>query len=186
MKPFTRISSTRPFLLAFLFCLPWAAQSTPTNNVVLAAHSQDLVVVQDGQFVSFKSKTYFSAPYTVLYFGAGWCPDCRRFSPALVEAYDRQPPAHRRFEVLLLTMDQSAGDLRKFMQNEKMKWPAVEFEKVAQAADLKKYYSGHGIPCLTVIGPDGSVVLQSKDDQDAKEILKELENFVAKEPSKAK
>jgi nucleoredoxin len=96
--------------------------------------------------VPLKPGKFLSAPYTVLYFGAGWCPDCRRFSPALVAAYDRQTQEERRFEVLLLTMDKTPDAMLKFMRSEKMRWPALAFDKIAGAEALKKYYSGQGIP----------------------------------------
>jgi thiol-disulfide isomerase/thioredoxin len=167
-----------PSLVAGLTLLPALAQAAETNNVVIAPHARDLMVLRGDQLVPFKSEQFLKAPYTVLYFGAGWCPDCRRFSPNLVAAYDHESAGQRRFEVLLLTMDKSQEGLLKFMRSEKMKWPALAFDRVAGAADLKKYYSGHGIPCLTVIDHDGKIVLQSKSDQDATEVLKQLEDLL--------
>lgn len=149
-----------------------------SENSVLASHAGQLVALQGEQLVPFKPESFLKAPYTVLYFGASWCPDCRRFSPSLVSAYDRQKPGARRFEVLLLSRDKSAEDMLKFMKTEKMNWPALGFEKLANAGDLQRFYSGHGIPCLTVIDQAGNIVLQSKDDQDANEVLHQLENLV--------
>jgi thiol-disulfide isomerase/thioredoxin len=170
----------RAFLMALFMVMPVLVQADERVNPVIAAHEGDLVKLQGGTLSPFKSESFLKAPYTVLYFGAGWCPDCRHFSPALVAAYDHQPAEGKRFEVLLLSMDKSAEGLRKFMETEKMAWPAVSFEKMARAADLKRFYSGHGIPCLTVIDRQGTVVLQSKNDQDAAEVLKEIEALVKK------
>jgi nucleoredoxin len=144
----------------------------------VGAHARDLVVLRGDKLVSLESDKLPTAPYTVLYFGAGWCPDCRKFSPALVEAYDHQSSSKKRFEVLFLTRDKSADGMLKFMQKEKMQWPAVAYDKMATADDLNKYYSGHGIPCLTVLDPKGTVVLQSKSDQDAREVLQQLEDLL--------
>ena len=170
----------RSWLLALLALAPILARAEAADNPALAPHSADLVVLQGDRVVPFKSDSFLKAPYTVLYFGAGWCPDCRRFSPTLVVAYDHQPPEARGFEVLLLSMDKSAEGLRKFMETEKMSWPAVSFDKMASAADLKKFYSGHGIPCLTVLDQQGTVVLQSKNDQDAASLLKQIETLPRK------
>jgi nucleoredoxin len=145
-----------------------------TSNVVIAPHAKDLVVLQGDKLVAFESSEFMKAPYIVLYYGAGWCPDCRRFSPTLVEAYNKQTKGGKRFEVLLVSRDKSADGMLKFMKTEKMSWPALAFEKIASAEDLKKYYSGHGIPCLTVIDPNGKLLLQSKSDQDGEEVLREL------------
>ena len=163
-----------------LFCASSLGQAQDAPNAVIAPYIQDLVVVRDDQLVPFKPDKFLNAPYTVLYFSAGWCPDCRRFSPALVAAYTGQRAGEKRFEVLLLTMDKTEDAMRRYMSGEKMPWPALAFAKQENAKDLKKYYSDHGIPCLTVIDPKGTVVLQSKSDQDATEVLKELRELAAK------
>ncbi len=168
------MNSKLPFLLsAVLFTLPSFAQPA-----VVSAHVQDLVVLRGDKLVSLEPEKLPAALYTVLYFGAGWCPDCRKFSPALVDAYGRQPKGKKGFEVVFLTKDRSADGMLKFMQTEKMTWPAVAYEKMGKAEDLNKYYSGKGIPCLTVIDAKGTVVLQSKSDQDAREILQQLEDLL--------
>jgi nucleoredoxin len=154
-----------------------AAQS---GNPILAPHAADLVVLRGDQLVAFNSAKFVNAPYTVLYYSAGWCPDCRRFSPSLVDAYAHQTNGLPRFEVLLISQDKNADGMLKYMQTEKMQWPALAFEKVKAAEDLKKLYSGHGIPCLTIINAKGDVVIQSKSDQDANEVLKELEEMLSK------
>ena len=146
--------------------------------MVLAPHAHDLVVLDGNKLVPFESTEFLRARYTVLYFGAGWCPDCRRFSPALVEAYDKQPISANRFEVLLISHDKNADSMLNFMRVEKMKWPALAFEKVATAEDLHRFYSGHGIPCLTVIDSSGHIVLQSKSDQDGKDVLQQFEQLL--------
>jgi len=165
-------------LVALLLLIPGLARANDTNRPALARHLPDLVVVKADHFVPFKSGRFVESPYLVLYFGAGWCPDCRRFSPALVAAYDHQDPQHRQFEVLFLTKDKSGEAMLKFMLAEKMKWPAVAFDKITAASDLNRYYSGHGIPCLSVIDQSGNLVAQSKSDQDALEILDQIEVLI--------
>jgi thiol-disulfide isomerase/thioredoxin len=154
------------------------AAAQPTSNPMIAKHAGDLVVLRGDELVVFDATRLAQAPYTILYFGAGWCPDCRRFSPNLVAAYDGQPAGAHRFEVLLLSRDKSAESMLQFMRSEKMKWPALAFDKIPSAQDLQSYYSGHGIPCLTVIDAAGTIVLQSKDDQDANEVLQALQNLL--------
>lgn len=165
-----------PVLLASL--APVLTQANPLSNDVLTPYAQDLVILKGQALVPFSSQRFLQAPYTVLYFGAGWCPDCRHFSPSLVAAYDAQRRGDKRFEVLLISKDNDAAGMLKFMQTEKMNWPALAFDKLAQARDLGRFYAGHGIPCLTVIDRRGKIVLQSKSDQDAQEVLQELETLL--------
>jgi nucleoredoxin len=174
----------RLFLAGWLVLLTNLAGAGPVRNVVIAPHAGDLVALDGQELVSFKSDNFLRAQYTVLYFGADWCPDCRRFSPALVAAYDHQPPGEKRFEVLLISRDKNAEGMLKFMRTEKMRWPALAFEKVAAAQDLNQLYSGHGIPCLTVLDSKGTVVLQSKDNQDANEIREHLQALLKNNAAK--
>src|ERR1041385_1094339 len=104
-------------LLAFV---PAFSHAEKTANVVVAPHAKELVALQGEKLVSFKSDNFLQAPFTILYFGAGWCPDCRRFSPSLVAAYDHQPRNAKRFEVLLLSRDKTAEEMQRFMTVEKM------------------------------------------------------------------
>jgi nucleoredoxin len=151
------------------------------SNPAIAPHARDLVVLEGGKLVPFNSDKFLQAPYTILYFGAGWCPDCRKFSPQLMNAYDRQPTSGKHFEVLMLSRDKTAEAMLQFMRSEKMKWPALAFGADAAARDFDRYYSGHGIPYLTVIDSSGKIVAQSKDDQDAMQVLQAVEDLLKKQ-----
>ena len=168
------MTGTSRSLLALLTMFAGLLNAGPLQNPAIAPHARDLVVLEGDKLAPFDSARFLQAPFTILYFGAGWCPDCRRFSPNLVAAYDHQPAGDNRFEVLLLSRDNNPEGMLKFMRSEKMNWPALAFEKIAAAQDLKRFYSGHGIPCLTVIDSTGAIVLQSQDDQDANEVLQKL------------
>jgi len=174
-------AASRHLLLALFLLSIFQTRGEETNNLTLAPYTSDLMTLDGDSLTPFKAEKLSAARYIVLYFGAGWCVDCRRFSPSLVAAYDKQPEGKPRFEVVLMTMDKTADGMLKFMKSEKMRWPALAFEKVAGAQSLKKYYSGHGIPCLSVLDQKGNLVLQSKSDQDAREILKQLEDLVKNE-----
>jgi len=150
------------------------------TNAVVAPHAQDWVVLKKDKLVPYSPEELFKARYVILLYSAGWCVDCRAFLPTLVKAYDAQPKGSERFEVLLVSQDKSAKDMLDTMTSEKMRWPALAFDKVDGAEDFKKLYSGHGIPCLTVVDRRGTVVLQSKTDQDAKEMLKKLREMMGK------
>ena len=171
----------RSLLLGLLVFGAIRALAGEQYNVLLAPHAGDLVVVKGEQFAPFESAEFLRAPYTILYFGAGWCPDCRRFSPALVKAYGGQSPGGKRFEVLFLTMDKNEEGMLKYMRGEGMTWPAVAFHKMAAAQDLKKFYSGNGIPCLTIIDRRGRILLQSSSDQDAAQLLEQFQELLRKQ-----
>jgi thiol-disulfide isomerase/thioredoxin len=168
-------------VLGLLLALPFAARAEDSTNVVIAPHAKDLVAVQGDKVVPFKADDFLKARYTVLYFGASWCPDCKIFCPSLIKAYDNQPKGSARFEVLLMSKDYTAKDMEKYMVDGKMKWPALAFDKVDDAADLQKYFSNHGTPGVTVIDQKGKVIFQSESDKDGKEVLKKLQDMLAKQ-----
>ena len=171
----------RLFRVLTLFCLAccfFLIASASESSHPLARYATNLVVLKGDKLVPFKTTRFLKAPFTVLYFSAGWCPDCRKFSPALVEAYDHQPKKAQRFEVVLLSRDKTEAAMIKYMATDKMRWPALAFGKLETAEDLNSFYSGHGIPCLSVLDARGNLVLQSKSDQDAREILAELQRLV--------
>src|ERR1043166_5709128 len=108
--------------------VPILAAAKDTTNVVLAPHAKELVALQGDKLVSVGADNVLAAPYTILYFGAGGCPDCRKFSPKLVAAYNAQSKRAARFEVVLISRDRSADELQRFMATEKMPWPALAFD----------------------------------------------------------
>jgi thiol-disulfide isomerase/thioredoxin len=163
------------FLLGLLAVIPMIGHAQGIVASPLVPYVRDLLVLQGDALVPLKSDECLKVPYTLLYFGAGWCPDCRRFSPELVAAYDGQPVGLKRFGVVLLTMDKTEEGMLQFMRTERMKWPALAFAKAGSALDLRRYYSDRGIPCLAVIDPAGTIVLQSKTDRDATAVLRQLQ-----------
>ena len=107
--------------LGLVFACQNLSPAAEVPNAIIAPHAKDLVVLQGEKLVPFESAQFLKAPYTIIYFGAGWCPDCRRFSPALVQAYNQQPNGADRFEVLFFSMDKSAEGMLKFIKSEKLR-----------------------------------------------------------------
>jgi thiol-disulfide isomerase/thioredoxin len=161
--------------MAILLCLSLKLQAADKSNAVLTPHAGDLVIASGEKLVPFASQQFLTAPYTVLYFGAGWCSDCRKFSPKLVASYNAQTSSQRGYEVLYISQDRTEAEMRQFIMKEGMRWPAVAYDKVAGAADLNRYHPNKSIPWLAVIDRSGTVLLHSESDKDAAEVLKQLE-----------
>ena len=155
-------------VLVVAACATWGFGEEP--NVAIAPHAKDLVVLQGDKLVPVDAREFLLAPVTILYFGAGWCSDCRKFSPKLVSAYSAQT-GKRKFVVVFISKDKSEDGMIKFMKLEKMPWPALSFSQIRGAENLNRFYSGKGIPCLTVINRKGEILRQSNSDQDADQIL---------------
>jgi nucleoredoxin len=95
--------------------------------------------------------------FYALYYSASWCAPCREFTPGLVDAYAKIRELYPEFEVVLVNMDHSAGEMVSYMRDDKMNWPAVKWELTRSSRDLTRY-CGEGIPCLVLVDENGKVL----------------------------
>jgi thiol-disulfide isomerase/thioredoxin len=95
-----------------------------------------------------------SGKYIGLYFSASWCPPCRTFTPKLVEFHNANKA---KFEVLLVSADNSEKAQANYMKKYMMPWLAVKHQSIAANLLVKKM-GVSGIPFLVILAPDGSVV----------------------------
>ncbi|MDQ6913865.1 MAG: redoxin domain-containing protein [Verrucomicrobiota bacterium] len=134
-------------------------QVAPTNRIIDQIKG-DLVTSRNGLLSTFNDQALDKKKLIGLYFSARWCPSCRKFTPTLVDYYNRVAPEHPEFEILFISNDRSEPSMEAYMRDAQMPWPAVRFDKVAEKEAVQKY-AGAGIPCLVVIDSDGRVVSHS-------------------------
>ena len=96
--------------------------------------------------------------YILVYFSAHWCPPCRKFTPLLVDFYNKHAKAGN-FAVVFVSSDRSEKDMFGYMTGSKMPWTAVPFAQ--RRGNLARAYAENGIPNLVMIKPDGTVVSTS-------------------------
>ncbi len=139
-----------------------SAKSAPVmmKNVIHDATTGDLVRVQDGNVAHIEGDALENKKLIALYFSAQWCGPCKKFTPQLVDYYNRVAPQHPEFEIVFCSADRSADAMQKYMRAEKMPWPAIEFQKL-EANEVIRRYAGKGIPCLVLVDPSGRVVSDS-------------------------
>ncbi len=154
-----------------------------TGSEAIVGHLRgDLVRSTNGTLTSVLDDAVARKKIFALYFSALWCGPCRRFTPQLVEYYNRVAPQHPDFEVIFVSGDRSAGAMEKYMREMKMPWPAVAFPKVAEKTGLLRY-AGEGIPCLVVVDANGRVLSDSYQDGKyvgPERVLAELDAFFAR------
>jgi len=118
--------------------------------------------------------------YYAIYYSAGWCGPCRRFTPDLVKFYDRNYDRYGNFEVIFVSSDRSEDDMEEYMDEAEMPWPALEFDQKKKARDLTQF-SERGIPNLVVVDRNGKVLSTSYVDgsyRGPSTVLDELEDLV--------
>lgn len=112
----------------------------PNGLIDAAGNAVDLSVL-DGKIIG-------------VYFSAHWCPPCRGFTPKLVAFRNRNASD---FEVVFVSSDKSAAEMKGYMAETGMKWPAVKYGS-APANALKQKFNIRGIPTLVVLSPSGKII----------------------------
>lgn len=118
----------------------------------------DLVLWKNGGLSRYDDLTLEKRKIFVLYFSAHWCGPCRKFTPKLVDFYNRVAPQHPEFELLFVSYDRSPFGMETSMSQ--MPWPAIDFGKLPGKQALKKY-AGESIPCLVVVDASGRVLMDT-------------------------
>ena len=147
--------------LKFLLILLFATSSVFSQDKTIAQQlAGSLVHLEQKNLKKFDDSTLSETKYFLFYYSAHWCPPCRAFTPKLVDFYNKTKPAHPEFEVVFVSSDRSDEDMKKYMQEIKMPWPAIKFNKIES---LKKItaYAGPGIPCVVVVDAEGKVLADS-------------------------
>ncbi len=148
-------TSTRP-------PLPAAKPEPKVPTGAVATELGDDLVQLDGKsLVDRDIKTLAGVKYYAVYFSAGWCGPCRAFTPNLVKFYKELKPDHPEFELIFLSRDQNAANMKNYMSDNEMPWPAVKFSRIDNKDSLNRL-ACNGIPCLVFLDPEGNVLSHSE------------------------
>jgi len=141
--------------------------------------SGKLMRLEGNQLKPFDSQQLKDVRLFVIYNSAAWCGPCRRFTPKLVEFYNRMKPKHPQFEVLFLSSDRDEGSMAAYMQADHMPWPAMRF---GSQGEIQQSYCGNGIPWLVCVSADGKPLTKNGQDKQyipPEEILGAVEYLLA-------
>jgi nucleoredoxin len=131
-----------------------------SGNKIQELLKGDLVSFRAGALTRADDDALESKKLIGFYFSAHWCGPCRKFTPQLVDYYNRIAAQHPEFEIVFVSDDRSALDMETYMREANMPWPAIDFQKLAGKDAIKKY-AGSGIPCLVIVDANGNVVSDS-------------------------
>lgn len=123
--------------------------------------------ILDGNLVQLSGKSFktckdFKPPakYYLFYYTASWCGPCHRFTPSLVEFYNKNKPDNSDFEVILVTCDRDEKAMEQYAVEAKMPWPQIKLSKVERFRKEFKHPGG-GIPNLVLTDLDGKLIKTS-------------------------
>jgi nucleoredoxin len=160
------------------------AAQMPGSNAIYQFLKGDLVQCRNGALTRFDGMSLEKKKLFLIYFSAYWCGPCRKFTPLLVDYYNRVAPQHPELELIFVSRDKSPFAMETYMRDMKMPWPAIDYQKVAGKQEIAKY-AGEGIPDLVLVDGSGKVISTSYDGKKylgPGKVLTDLETVFAGKP----
>lgn len=142
---------------------PNPAPRPPDTIYRLLEH--DLVSLQRGEVKPFDDKSIVEKKLYLFFFSANTSPLARKFTPLLVEYYNRVAPLHPEFETIFFSKDRSPFGMETYMRETNMPWPAVVFDKVSDKVPVKT--TPADLPVLILVNGSGNVLSSSTGSQNA-------------------
>jgi nucleoredoxin len=162
-----------------------AASQPAAANIIYPLLKGDLVHWHNGSLARFDDAPLEKKKLYALYFSAHWCAPCRKFTPQLVEYYNRVAPQHPEFELIFISNDRQPFNMETSMKETNMPWPAIDFAKVGGKEALNRY-AGKGIPCLVLVDASGKVISDSFEGEKylgPAKVVADLETIFAQQSS---
>lgn len=100
----------------------------------------------------------FKGKYVLLDFWASWCPDCRKDIPAVKAMYEKYG---KNVVFIGVSFDTDRDRWAKCVADNGMTWRQVSELKRMREAKIAQTYGVQWIPSITLVGPDGKVVLST-------------------------
>ena len=100
----------------------------------------------------------FKGKYVLLDFWASWCPDCRKDIPAVKAMYEKYG---KNVVFIGVSFDTDRDRWAKCVADNGMTWRQVSELKRMREAKIAQTYGVQWIPSMTLVSPDGKVVLST-------------------------
>jgi nucleoredoxin len=145
----------------------------------------DLVQWRNGGVVRADDTALANKKLIAFYFSAHWCAPCRKFTPQLVEYYNRVAPQHPEFEIVFFSYDKSPFAFETYLRETNMPWLAIDYAKVKGKETLAKN-AGDGIPSLVLVDSTGNVISSSHSGSQnfgPAKVLSDLDAIFAGKPA---
>lgn len=190
----TKAAGTPPPVNPLLFAQPsgrssqtQVPRSSPTPEKPRFQHrlgasiNSDLVALDGRKLKPVENPDLGNKKYLLVYYSAHWCPPCRAFTPDLVRWYRSMRKYQDQFELIFMSSDKSEEEMKEYMIDAKMPWPAFAFGKTP-GSPLRQF-AGSGIPCLVILDENGGVVSHSYVNgqyRGPRAVMKEMEDLLKK------
>jgi Thioredoxin-like len=142
----------------------------------------DLVYWHEETVTSFDDEVLENKRLYLFFFSAFGSPQGRKFTPQLIDYYNRVAPAHPEFEVVFFSLDRSQFAMETYLSQTRMPWPAVAYDKLSQKEEIIKNLV-RGIPCLVLLNANGEVLSTNgggPTDPGPDKVLADLDKILAR------
>ena len=159
-----------------------APATDPRDDTVYRLLKDRLVCRRQAGIIHFDSEALEHKKLYLFFFSANWSPQGRKFTPQLVEYYNRVAPRHPEFEVIFFSGDRSQFGMETYMTQSKMPWPAADYEKLATKDVIQKDVV-HSIPSLVLVDAGGNIISNSyagEKDLGPEKVLADLDKIFAR------
>lgn len=162
-----------------------APVAKPDGSSIADAMKASLVKIDNAGLAPVSDEVMAKKKLIGLYYSAHWCGPCRKFTPQLVDYYNRVIRQQPDVEFVFVSADHSAREMENYMREANMPWPAVEYAKIDHSG-LRKF-AGNGIPCLVVVDQTGRVISNSFEGEKylgPQKVLADLDTIFAQVAAK--
>ncbi|OAM90449.1 hypothetical protein AW736_07905 [Termitidicoccus mucosus] len=138
-----------------LFCSVCVWGSTPKTSGARTELRRALVCTTESRFIPYR---WAKEPDVVaVYYGADWCAPCHEFVPKLKAVYEELRRHGANTEVVFVSLDYSKRAMLRYMQQQQMPWPAVDYRRLPSLPALRRL-AGEGPPNLVLIDREGRIL----------------------------
>ena len=154
-------------------------ETTNDSNVVRQMLKDSLVCLRQGAITALDDTELQQKKFYLFFFSANWSPVGRKFTPQLIDYYNRVKPQHPEFEVIFFSADRSQFGMETYFRDSAMPWPAVAYPQInARVAEMETKVV-KTIPALVFVDRAGNVLSQTGGETDPKSPEKVLADIDA-------
>ena len=132
----------------------------PRAVIIAEQLAGKLVKLENEDLVRYKLDPEKAIDHFLFYYSASWSPSCRKFTPDLIEFYNKAKKQNSNFEIVFISSDDSEKEMLAYIKKAKMPWPIIKFEEIDKLDFLKKA-GGRGVPCVSVLNSRGLILAHS-------------------------
>ena len=122
-------------------------------QTIIGTKTRNTLIKKDnnGNYINTNISDLIGKPFAI-YCSASWCPPCVRFTPQLIEFYNKLKTDNKDFEIVFCSLDESQKTYDDYFK--KMPWRGISFGDEITAAK----YGVYTIPALLFYDDKGNLI----------------------------